>query len=246
MRDMDTAPPMLHALPAVKRRALRFGLAGLAGLGVIQLCRMSGLPGGTASWVAASGGYALIMAAFLMLMQRSYPHLRIGSCNVVTALRAALAFALIAPLLAGEATGPTVALLAMLGMVLDGVDGWLARRTGLVSAFGARFDIEADAILALVLTLHLWAGRDLGPVVLVLGLPYYLFIAAACILPWLSAPLPPAFRRKVICVVQLAALIALQFQQVPAEAAFWAISLASALLLWSFVVDIIWLWRRRT
>ena len=36
-------------------------------------------------------------------------------------------------------------------LALDGLDGWAARRQGLVSAFGARFDMEVDALLILAL-----------------------------------------------------------------------------------------------
>ena len=39
---------------------------------------------------------------------------------------------------------------------LDGVDGWLARRSGIASAFGARFDMEIDALLILVLAVLAW------------------------------------------------------------------------------------------
>ena len=42
--------------------------------------------------------------------------------------------------------------LATVALVLDGVDGRVARRTGTVSAFGARFDMEVDAFLILVLS----------------------------------------------------------------------------------------------
>jgi phosphatidylglycerophosphate synthase len=38
-------------------------------------------------------------------------------------------------------------------LALDGLDGWLARRFGLASAYGARFDMEVDGFLILVLAL---------------------------------------------------------------------------------------------
>ncbi|MFH7468205.1 CDP-alcohol phosphatidyltransferase family protein, partial [Pseudomonas syringae group genomosp. 7] len=77
-----------------------------------------------------------------------------------------------------------------------GVDGWLARRSGLVSRFGARFDMEVDAALALILSLHLLAGTAVGAEALVLGLARYAFVAAGLAWPWLSADLPPTDRRK--------------------------------------------------
>ena len=50
-----------------------------------------------------------------------------------------------------------VAILALAGLVLllDGVDGWLARRGGWCSRFGARFDMETDALLVLLILLVL-------------------------------------------------------------------------------------------
>ena len=49
---------------------------------------------------------------------------------------------------AARRCSPSVAL------ALDGVDGQVARRTGTVSALGARFDMEVDAFLVLVLSVH--------------------------------------------------------------------------------------------
>ena len=40
--------------------------------------------------------------------------------------------------------------------LLDLVDGWVARRTGTASPFGARFDLETDAALILVLSWLVW------------------------------------------------------------------------------------------
>src|SRR5690606_41330950 len=54
-----------------------------------------------------------------------------------------------------------IALLATVGLVLDGVDGRVARRTGTSSPRGARFDMEVDAFLILVLSVH--AALFLGP-----------------------------------------------------------------------------------
>ena len=41
-------------------------------------------------------------------------------------------------------------MLASVALILDGVDGKVARRTRNASAFGARFDMEVDAFLILV------------------------------------------------------------------------------------------------
>ena len=85
---------------------------------------------------------------------------------------------------------------------LDALDGWLARRLGLVSAFGARFDVEIDALLLLILAAAGLAGRPgrrLGPG----DRPPALWLrAGGALQPWLRAPLPPSRRRKAICAQQ--------------------------------------------
>ncbi|MDP5308197.1 CDP-alcohol phosphatidyltransferase family protein [Paracoccus spongiarum] len=215
--------------------------AALAGLALMLACRAAGLPGGAAGWAAAAALYLAGVAAVARLMRRHYPHDRLGPGNLVTLLRGALVAALLAPLAGGAASGLPVALLGGLALALDGVDGWLARRSGLASDFGARFDVEVDAALALILSLHALAGGGIGAEVLALGVMRYGFVAAGAAWPWLRAPLPPRRSRKAICVVQLAALLVLQLPGLPVEAAVWLTRGAAAALAWSFAVDVLWL-----
>ena len=72
-----------------------------------------------------------------------------------------------------------------MALALDAVDGWVARRTGTVSALGARFDMEVDAFLILVLSGYV--APTLGGWVLAIGLMRYAFVAAGWVLPWLRA-----------------------------------------------------------
>ena len=71
--------------------------------------------------------------------------------------------------------------LAAVALALDAVDGWVARRTGTVSELGARFDMEADAFLILVLSG--FVADSLGGWVLAIGLMRYAFVAAG----WVAA-----------------------------------------------------------
>ena len=135
--------------------------------------------------------------------------------------------------------------IAATALALDGLDGWLARRSGLASAFGARFDMEVDAALALILALHALAGTAVGPEVLLLGLARYAFVAAMAPWPWLARPLPQRFRRKAVCVLQLAALIVLLLPPLPPEAAVTLARIATVALAYSFGADILWLARHR-
>ncbi|WP_375568199.1 CDP-alcohol phosphatidyltransferase family protein [Seohaeicola saemankumensis] len=204
--------------------------------------------------LAVMPAFALLAAGVLLLwwqLPAHYPHPRFGGCNGVTLLRAGLGASLLTPLLSGDAGqaawgGWAVALVALFALLLDGVDGWLARRQGLASGFGARFDMEIDAGLALILALHAFADGMGGVVVLALGVMRYVFVAASWGLPWMAAPLPDKFGRKVVCVIQIAALIALQVPILgsgPALGITWA---AVAALIWSFGRDTLWLWRHRS
>lgn len=199
------------------------------------------------AWLASTGLFLGGCVVVWRQLRRHYPHPSFGACNAVTLIRGALVCTLVAPLTDTDmAADPWVMPgIALVALVLDGVDGWLARRSGLVSAFGARFDVEIDAALALVLALHGLARGVAGPEVLLLALPRYGFIAAAWAWPWLGAPLPPRFRRKLICVVQLAVLIALLVPTLPPVAAPILLGWGTAALLASFAIDILWLWARR-
>lgn len=195
--------------------------------------------------LAGTGAFLLACAAAALLIRRGYPHGRLGACNVVTLMRAALACALLVPLADGRAAGSGVALVAAVALALDGVDGWLARRSGLVSRFGARFDMEVDAALALILSLHVLAGTAAGPEILVLGLIRYAFVAASLAWPWLAADLPPSRRRKQVCVLQIATLILLQTPLPTEGQAILLARLAAAAVIWSFAIDILYLRRHR-
>ncbi|WJS86636.1 CDP-alcohol phosphatidyltransferase family protein [Paracoccus sp. TOH] len=245
MSDHDHGPLAPPPRPAAGIPA-QVAASTAMGVFAMQALRLAGIGGTAAGWLAASALYLGGCAMILAQMRRSYPHDRIGGCNAVTLLRAAIACALLAPLADGAAAGWAVAIVGGVALALDGVDGWLARRSGLVSGFGARFDMEVDAAFALTLALHAWLGTALGPGVLLLGVLRYGFAAAGLVLPWLRAELPQRQRRKAICVLQLATLILLQ-TPLPghAQAGFLAWFATAALAL-SFALDIRWLWRRRS
>jgi phosphatidylglycerophosphate synthase len=132
---------------------------------------------------------------------------------------------------------------ALVAVALDGVDGALARRRGEQSDFGARFDMETDALLILVLAALVWQHDKAGAWILLAGLLRYLFVTASYAWPWLGAALPASRRRQAVCVVQIASLIGALAPLVAAPASA-ALALAGlALLVWSFGVDVAWLAR---
>jgi phosphatidylglycerophosphate synthase len=91
--------------------------------------------------------------------------------------------------------------------VLDAVDGRLARASGMASRFGARFDLETDAALVMILAVLAWQFGQAGPWVLAIGLARYGFVLAGRVWTWLRRPLAPSFRRQAVAAVQMAALL---------------------------------------
>jgi phosphatidylglycerophosphate synthase len=176
------------------------------------------------------------------------PFDRLGPANRVTLFRA-VATAWLAGFLgrpeAFSAWGGGLVGLGFLLLVLDGVDGRLARRTGMASPFGARFDMEVDAALVLVLCGLAWQQGRAGAWVLVAGLLRYLFVLAGTRLSWMRRDLPPSRRRQAVCVLQTATLVA---ALAPVLAPPVAVTLAAVGVVGtvaSFAVDTLWLYRRR-
>lgn len=234
-------------VPSGARRG-RF-LQGLPGAGISGAMLATGsalLLGAGWAALAALAGFSALFALLRARLPLAYPHPRFGACNTITLWRAAMVLALGAALIGGQAAGTTVAAFASACLLLDGVDGWLARKSGLVSDFGGRFDMEVDAALGLVLALHAMAVAPSWVAIPFLGLARYLFLAGGLAWPWMRAPLPQRFRRKTICVIQLGTLILLQWPGLPDAAAELAARLAALLLLWSFATDLLWLWGRRS
>lgn len=186
-------------------------------------------------------GVALVLAT----LPAGHPHARFGPANQVTLARLALA-ALLAGLL-GERAAPLVAWVVVVvgacAAVLDALDGPLARRTRLASAFGARFDMETDAVLMLALATLAWQLGKAGPWILLAGLLRYLFVGAGRLRRWLERPLPPSTRRKTACVVQIVALVVCLAPIVPHPASAAVAGGALALLVYSFAADVAWLRR---
>ena len=230
---------------------LRTRLAGLAGAGVLLLAAAAWfsapLIGVTDTYVwkvCATFGAAVAVA---IALADGHPFPTLGPANVVTTIRLAL-LASIAGLI-GEPVTPRVAWVA-LGLavaftVLDGVDGWLARRSGVASPFGARYDMETDALFILVLSLLVWRHGKAGAWVLVGGLLRYAFVAARWFLPWMGGALTPTLRGKAAAAGQMAGLAVAVAPVVRWPVSALAVGTTLGVLLWSFAQDVGRLWRSR-
>ena len=165
---------------------------------------------------------------------------RIGPADYVTLVRLALV-ALMASTLTREPTASLqwalITLTTVVG-VMDGFDGWVARRTGTASAFGARFDMETDALLILVLSILVWRHDKAGVWVLLCGLMRYGFAAAGWILPWMAKPLAPTRRGKTVAVIQYIGLGAALSPVFPSPSSDAVAAATLTALAWSFALDV--------
>jgi phosphatidylglycerophosphate synthase len=201
------------------------------------------LPGSLYALKAAAV-FAVIVAIVRAFVATHHPFPAFGLANQVTIVRALLV-ALVAGLI-GEphlpAYATAAAIVSAIVAALDFADGWLARRTRMASAFGARFDMEVDALLILVLSVLAWQYGKAGAWIVLAGLLRYMFVAAGWLFPWLARPLPPNRRRQTVCVVQMVGLSVLMLPVIQPPV---SIRIAAALLgalSASFLVDVIWLW----
>ena len=235
----SSSPALIREAHAVFVRA--FGIAGTAASLLV-------LTGAVRALAAMAG--LMLFAGFLVAVERQlagyHPFPRLGAANRITLIRAGSACLIASRALDPAPLGATerwvLAALAGIALLLDGADGWAARRQGLASAFGARFDMETDAFAIAVLAVAVVKAATVPSWVLAIGAMRYLYLVAGCLFPVLRAPLPAcAFadrRRKTIAVVQSLALIA---ALPPATPAGWAVAVAAlalGLLVYSFAADV--------
>ncbi|MFE1173875.1 CDP-alcohol phosphatidyltransferase family protein [Streptomyces sp. NPDC058773] len=216
---------------------------GVQLLVVEALRRVAGL--GTFGWLTG-GVFAVATWVVLTLALRRSWTPSFGMANRVTLARTILVggvTALVADSFERPVPVAVLVTLAAVALALDAVDGQVARRTGTVTPLGARFDMEVDAFLILVLCVYL--VPPLGAWVLCIGLMRYVFVAASWVWPWLSGGLPHSMARKTVAALQGVVLVVAAAGVLPRAAAATAVSGALALLVWSFGRDVGWLWRVR-
>src|SRR4051812_34674479 len=157
---MTTQFPVAAPLTLTRQVAILI-LAGAAAVasGAAALAAFAGFGG----WfmIGTLVCYVLASAVILVQVGRHHPFASFGPANVVTfgrliltcfsaGLAAQTGFAreLLSPAPAWIFTG-----VALAALLLDGIDGAIARRSGQISRFGARFDMEVDALQILLLSI---------------------------------------------------------------------------------------------
>jgi phosphatidylglycerophosphate synthase len=225
---------------------ISFAIAGAAAATLLGLALLhsSHALAGAVGWAAAIGYFAISTVLLLRGLRRS-PATRLGPANLITTLRSTLVGVITGIVAASFVEPMPTALLVSLvvpALLLDAVDGWAARRTNSASELGARFDMEVDAFLLLVLSAYV--SQSMGAWVLAIGLMRYAFVAVGFVFPWLRRQLPFRYWRKVVTAAQGIALTVGVTRFLPLLGVI-LVAVALALLLESFGRDVIWLALRR-
>lgn len=241
-----TAASPATGVGAVQGTAVRDSVIAVAATLLLCGAVASGVGLGAVTAAGSVAGVGVVGAAGAAVMAR--PARWSGPADRVTLARTVLiggCAAIGVPILAGALPPRPWALVAMLvpALVLDGVDGWVARHTGTSSPAGARLDGEMDAALLLVLSLI--AIPSLGWWVLAIGGMRYAFFAAGLVRPALLHPLPFSQFRRVVAGVQGIMLTVGLAPVVPLPVGRAAVAAALVLLAVSFGRDVVWLERRR-
>jgi phosphatidylglycerophosphate synthase len=204
------------------------------------------------SWLSASTA-ALCFFLLAALVARSSRTRTLRIADLVTLARGLgvcfLAGFTLQALAGGLAKNGVLAMIIMgtLCLMLDGVDGRVARARGEATAFGARFDVETDAAMLIVLSIAVAALGIAGWWVLAIGAMRYGYVATSLVVPALRTSLPYHYSGKVIAVVQAVALLAaLAFGLT--HGAHWVPTIfllaALASLCWSFGRSVLWQMRQ--
>lgn len=261
---MKIVPPATHTPPddqglTVRRSLAQDAATHLVSMGALVLV-LSVYLAVVAGWGLFYAVYAVVIyavsCAFIWRGLSNHPFAQFGSANSITLCRMAVVTMLIAMVVQsiGEplVTNPVLGFWGQpqqlggwvfLGVlvataVLDAVDGMLARRSGMSSSFGARFDMETDAALIAVMSVLVVLLGQTGAWIVLGGLMRYVFVAAGYVWPWLHAPLAPSRRRQTICVVQVGALVLCLTPLTSPEQAMWLGACSVAALTLSFAIDV--------
>ena len=211
---------------------------------VLLLAVLEGIAGLDAVGWTVGVACAVSLAVALARCLARDPAERVGPASWVTLARATLAVgvaALAADSLTHDVPVALLVALAAVALVLDAVDGWVARRTGGATTLGARFDGEVDAFL--ILALSVYVAPAFGAWVLAIGAARYLFLTGEWLLPWMRSALPPRRWRKVVAATQ-GILLTVAAAGILPRAIMQALLVAGlALLTASMGQSVWWLWR---
>lgn len=215
--------------------------AAAVGAAVVLCAGIAGSLGATpASLTGAVIGVGIVAAVGASVVAR--PGRWCGPADRVTLTRGVLiagCATLSIPVVTDELPARPWTLLILLvpALLLDAVDGAVARRSGTSSVAGGRLDGELDAALLMVASLA--AVRTVGWWVLAIGLMRYAFLAGGHVRTYLRGPLAFSQFRRVVAGLQGVMLAVALAPIVPVILAQVCVAVAVVLLTVSFGRDVI-------
>lgn len=245
---MVTPPRVFPELARLQRSAALNLLAGAALLSMAAMGTAGILGFHPLLFVAkALGVYLVVVVIVFRFLAAHLPLTIFGLPNRLTLARGLLVCLIGATI--GEAmpadAGWWILGAGLLALALDACDGFVARRRRQASAFGARFDMELDALFILILAVIAWQSGKAGAWILLAGLARYLFVAAAWVWPHLARPLPPSQRRRAACALLAGGLVLCLAPFVTGGVGVGAAALALSAMIASFAIDLGYLIRAR-
>jgi phosphatidylglycerophosphate synthase len=157
----------MHDSHPLQPDLLRWSEGNATAMAAVTLATTAGLP----LWLLSLCGLLSFSLLLYRCRRRWTPAGRFGLANTVSVLRLSGMFVLpwLVPL--------QIVYCGLILLAMDGVDGWIARRTGLAGEFGEFIDKESDAFFTLMLCVLLYRlPEGFGPWILLPGLLRYLFV----------------------------------------------------------------------
>ena len=133
------------------------------------------------------------------------PHGGFGSANAITLVRLIAGLSLCF-LGSPDASGILVFILALTVLIVDGLDGWMARRHNESSEFWEYFDKETDAFFLLILCFVAYFQGKAGLWIIMPGLLRYLFVL---VLVAMKPEIDKEYRSRMARVIYVTMIIAL-------------------------------------
>ncbi len=165
---------------------------------------------------------------FLKLLNNKSINFIFEAANLVTGLR----WFMIATLTCLILPNFQIAVIAFLVLILDGLDGYFARKFKTQSGFGEYLDMETDAFFVLVLTCLLYLYGLFGIWIISLGMLRYLYIIAMLFVKSPKQKEERVFQARLIAVILMSTLIACFI--LPLKIARPAIFISAILVFYSF------------
>ena len=197
---------------------------------LLLLCTLGLYYAGALYLLSLPAGFSFLLLLGLNWQAEQNACFLFHPANLVTFLRLALLFIIglnfsqFPPLLVG--------LIALAILLMDGLDGYLARKYQTSSLFGEYLDMETDALYVLVMTCILYQMDYLGLWILALGLLRYVYFLVLKNVKSPEQKEARVFRARLIAVIFMASLSAClilpEFIYEP------AVVIASALVVFSF------------